>query len=311
MKSGARRHVRGFARGGLGWIFGLSITIFLISIWGRSVVVDTETLAESLSPMGGSAPVVSLLTDWLRDELTDAGAAPSDETVEAVLDEPDVAEVMDRLVAEIVLASGSTSGGEAVVDVASILRPAAEAIAGAVSASTGLPVSTSDVTIALDQVDPLVVRSAGEPPTVGSASPIAGRLGTAAFLAVLTFLVAGWGVVSLSEDRNAAIKGLLTRVSLGALSFAVMLRIGSWVLSPSGGRAPISETLSALMHSKWMVPLTIGLIAGAGALAFWTFRKRSETDPVEGAVQDRGRGQEPGVAAVVIEPALTGDPTED
>lgn len=314
MKLTPEKPVRNFTRGTLGWVFGLSVTIFLISMWGRAIIVDTDTLAESLSPLSGSAPVVSLISDWLGTELLEAGANPDvvDGTVDVVVAQSEVAEALSRLVAEVILAAGSPTPGEAVVDAARILRPAAPAIAETVTVSSGSPVSPADVTRVLDQIDPLVVRASGDPAPIGPSSPIAGRLSTAAVLALVMMVIAGWGAVRLADERAVAVKGLLTRVSLGALSFAVMLRIGSWVLSPTGGRAPISSTLSGLFESKWLVPLAIGVIAGVGAGVMWGVRRiRSKTETVQGPVEDRSRSQEPGMATVVIEPSFAGDPAED
>ena len=266
---------RSFGKGALLWVFGLSVTIFLVSTWGRSVIVDTETLAESLSPMATSAPVIDLFTDWLSGEMLDAGAPPQvvDAAITDVLQEPDVVSALDRLLIEVVLAAGVAGVGESTVDVTGVLQPAAPAIARSVSGSTGGQVSSAEVSRVIDSLDPIVVRAQGVAPAVGSGSPIAGRLGTATLLAVLVMVVAGGTVVGGSKDRLVAIKGLLTRLSLGALSFAVMLRLGSWVLSPTGGRAPISTTVGALFHSKWLVPLTVGLIAGVGVLIAWLFKK--------------------------------------
>lgn len=117
-------------------------------------------------------------------------------------------------------------------------------------------------------LDPLIVREAGDRPVVGPDSPTAARLGTAALLGFIGLLTFGFGVVRLSEDRVVAVKELLNRVALGGLSFALFLRLGSWVLDPSGGRAPVQATLSGLAGSKWLVPLGVAVVAGsiAGAI---------------------------------------------
>lgn len=332
MKLNPEKTFRAFGRGALAWAFGLSVTICLISMWGRAIVVDTDALAESLSPMAASGPVIDVFTDWLAGEMVDAGAAPQvvDTAVSDVLEEPDVVAALDRLLVEVVIAAGMPGVGESTVDVATVLNPAAPAIARSISESTGGQVSPTEVSRVIDSLDPIVVRAAGVSPTVGSESPIAGRLGTATMLAFLVMVVVGGGLVATAEDRLAAIKSLLTRVSLGALSFAVMLRIGSWVLSPTGGRAPVSATFGALFHSKWLVPLIVGLVAGGGVFIVWLLKRyrndhpddsiaspessakqASHVDAVQGSVQDRGRGQEPGPASVVVEPAFAGDPTED
>jgi hypothetical protein len=86
--------------------------------------------------------------------------------------------------------------------------------------------------------------------------------------------MAGSAYVLMSPDRAQAIRSLVTRFALGALSFAVVLRIGSWLVDPEGGRAPFRESVALLADSKWMVPLTIGLAAGAAALIMRMARRR-------------------------------------
>lgn len=269
------RPVRSLSRGALGWAFGLAVTIFLISMWGRAMVVDSETLAQSLSPLGSSAPVVDLLTEWIGEELVGNGADSGavDNAVAVAVGHPDVAAALDRLVAEMVLAAAAPGPGEAVVDVGAFLRPVAGQIAEAVAGSTGTPVTPGDVVAVLDRLDPFVVRAEGAQPQIGPRSPIAGRLGTAAILAVVAAGLFGVGAVRLSDDRPLALKGLFIRVALGALSFAVLLRIGSWVVSPTGGRAPIASTMAALLHAKWMVPMTVALVAGVGVAVLWLIRR--------------------------------------
>ncbi|MGB7861106.1 MAG: hypothetical protein WBM90_11465, partial [Acidimicrobiia bacterium] len=56
-----------------GWVFGLAVTVMLISLWGRAVVVDTDALADAAAPLSGSATVIEMFTDWLTDEFVDNG----------------------------------------------------------------------------------------------------------------------------------------------------------------------------------------------------------------------------------------------
>lgn len=303
---------RRLGRGTLLWVFGLSVTVFLVSMWGRAIIVDTDTLADTVAPMATSRPVVDIFTDWLAGEMVEAGAGPDlvDDAVTEVLSEPDVSEALDQLLVAVVKAAGVPGPGDSTVDVAALLQPAAPAIARSISGVVGSEVSTAEVGRVIDDLDPIVVRADGVAPVVGSGSPIAGRLGTATVVALLVMVVAGWFAIATSDDRLVAVKGLLTRVSLGALSFAVMLRIGSWILSPTGGRAPISDTFGALFHSKWTLPLIIGLVAGAGVAAAWMIKKLRNggdqaldqdinrtidlvslhSEPVESSVQHRSRG---------------------
>jgi hypothetical protein len=267
--------LRSAGKGTLLWVFGLSVTVFLVSIWGRALFVDTEKLAEAVTPMSGSVPVVSIFTNWLGGELREFGAPPDvvDAAMVGVMARPEVSEALDRLVVEVVLAAGSSSPGEATVDVAGVLQPAAPAIAAGVSESTGGAVSQDQVVRVLDRLDPIVVKQEGVRPVVGPGSQIAGSLATATLLALIVMVISGGVAVGMSDDRLVAVKGLLARVALGALSFSVMLRIGSWVLSQNGGRAPVSATAANLFDAKWMVPLVIAAVAGFGVLVAWLLKR--------------------------------------
>jgi hypothetical protein len=102
-------------------------------------------------------------------------------------------------------------------------------------------------------------------------------------------LVLGHGVVYLSEDRLSAVRSLLTRVALGGLSFAIFLKLGSWVLDPSGGRAPVQASISAVAGSKWAVPLALALVAAAIAGVVYLVRGRLrplQPDGSEGRFDD-------------------------
>lgn len=276
------------ARAGAGWLFGFATTIFLVGMWGRSVVVDTDALTDAAAPLADSAPVVALVTDWLETELGSAGLdeATSDLVVEEVMSRPAVTAVMDNLIRQVVLeaASPSPTGGQ--VDVARVLAPAVPEIS-ATLATAGVAVAESQVSSVVSGLDPLEVRSPGSRPLVGPSSRMAFRLGTAAVVALLVMSASGWAAISMSHDRLAEARSLLSRVALGAISFGILLRVGSWVLDPEGGRAPFAETVSRLAGSKWIVPLMVGLATAAAAGAVWAIRR------VRRAAGPRSRSEAP------------------
>jgi hypothetical protein len=258
-----------------GWVFGLASTVLLVGIWGRAVVVDTNELADTLSPLAAGDMVSDRLATWLEAELVTAGVDGAGASVVAdqVLGHPSVGPVLEQLVAEGVeaAASGDPSGGS--VDVAAVLLPASGQITTGLN-EAGVPVNAEQVEAALSQLDPLVIRDPADQPFVGASSPLAVNLGTAAMLGALLMLFAGTAYIVMSMDRMRALRTLITRFALGALSFAVLLRIGSWLVDPDGGRAPFRESFALLANSKWMVPLTIGLVAMATAIVFRVFRRR-------------------------------------
>lgn len=261
---------RKFVRGCAGWIFGLAVSVFLISMWGRSVVSDGDTLAQAAEPLSATNQVAAIVSNWLREEMIDAGfpADAARTAADDVVGSPGLAGAMGRLTVEVTRAAASPGPGEAVVDAAAILLPAVPDLTRALSMATGSPIDESSVAAAVSSLDPIVVVAEGQSRAVGPSSTAASRLGVASVLALSTMAVVGWALVATTdEERLVELRKLLNRVALGALSFTVMLRLGSWVLSPRGGRAPVSEAMSVITASKWMVPFIVSLSAGTLALA--------------------------------------------
>ncbi len=274
-------------------MFGIASTVLLVGIWGRAVVVDTTELADTLSPLAAGDMVSDRLATWLETELVDAGVDGVAASVAAdeVLAHPSVGPVLEELVAEGVEAAASGDPTGASVDVAAILLPASGQITTGLN-EAGVPVSTEQVEAALSRLDPLVVRDPTDQPFVGASSPLAANLGTAAILGALLMLLSAIAYIAMSRDGVRAFRALLTRFALGALSFAVLLRIGSWLVDPEGGRAPFRESFALLANSKWMVPLTIGLVAMTAAILARVFRRRVRPEAVSRSEDGRPIRQE-------------------
>jgi len=270
----AKRHHR-FASGVSGWLFGLASTVLLVGLWGRAVVVDTDALAESLTPLAGSDVVADRFSTWLETELVQSGVDGPTASVAAdqVLEHPAVGPLLEDLVAEGIEAAASADPTGSSVDVAGILGPSSAEITAGLNAA-GVPVSPEQVEVALSELDPLVIREPSERPLLGASSPLASTLGTGALLGVVLMLISGSAYVLSSRDRVRALRSLLNRFALGALSFAVLLKIGSWIVDPTGGRAPVGESLALVADSKWVVPMSLGLGSLGAACIAWLFRKR-------------------------------------
>lgn len=270
----ASRRMR-VAAGISGWLFGLASTVLLVGLWGRAVVVDTDQLAETLSPLAASDLVADRFSSWLEAELVRSGVdGPTASTAAGqVLAHRSVGPLLEDLVAEGVEAAASADPSGATVDVGDLLLPSAPLIADGL-ADAGLQVSRSEVEAALADLEPLVLRDATDRPLVGEASPLASTLGIAALLGALLMAVSGWAYVSAHRHRAAAARSLLHRFALGALSFAVLLKIGSWIVDPEGGRAPVGETIALLANSKWVLPLGLGLASLLAGWVVWLLRRK-------------------------------------
>lgn len=256
------------------WAFGFSVTILFIALWGRAVVVDTETLGESLKPLSGSVFVMDVFEDWMADELGDAGYAPeiAEPAVDLLFESSATAGALDDFVGEVVDAAASPDPAGSSVDMASLLGPAVQEVTQGLN-DLGIPADQSEVATTVAALDPLVIREPGSSTLVGPESPAAARLGTAAVFAILGMVAFGYLAVVSSYDRIAAVRGLFTRVAVGGFGFALLLLIGSWITDPDGGRAPLAETASAVAGSKWMVPFQIGAVAAAVALSIYLIRR--------------------------------------
>jgi hypothetical protein len=266
---------RRVSRSTLAWLFGVSLSVLLLALWGRSVVADSDTLAESLSPLSESSLVSQYLTTWMTEELVGSGVEPDRvmPTVEYILGSSAVGATLDQFVVEVVEAAASMDPNGSSVEMAALVSPAIPDISVGLAA-LGEPVTEPEVAEIVTTLDPLVIREPGDRPLVGHGSATVARLGTAALLALLALTIFGYGFVTLSEDRLGALRELANRVALGGISFAIFLRLGSWVLDPRGGRAPVQATLSALAGSKWSVPLQMALVGGVLAGVFYLVRRQ-------------------------------------
>lgn len=256
------------------WAFGFSVTILFIALWGRAVVVDTDRLAESLLPLSESGAVVDVFAGWLAEELVDSGYAREvvDPAVAYTLRSSATAGALDTFVGDVVTAAASPGPEGSTVDMASLLAPAVPEVTFGLS-ELGLPAQRAEVASVVADLDPMVILEPGEAALVGPSSPAATRLGTAALLALLGMIGFGYMAVVSSEDRVAAVRGLFSRVAVGGFGFAILLLIGSWITDPRGGRAPVSETVSGLTASKWVLPLQIGLVSAVVAAAIYVSRR--------------------------------------
>lgn len=255
------------------WVFGLATSVLFISLWGRAVVIDTSELGETLRPMAQSEQVAGMFSDWMTTELVESGvpAGVAENATESALATDEVSDALETVMLDVVAAASSDNEAAGSVDVAAALQPTVPAVTAAL-VETGMDVTEPQVSAIVDRIDPLIVRRAGEAPIVGGESKLARRLGTAAILAVLFQLIFGAVYVLSAWDRLTRVRTLLSRFAVGGLSFAVLLKLGSWVLDPAGGRAPVSESLSLLADSKWAVPALLGGAAAIAAFFAWLIR---------------------------------------
>lgn len=255
------------------WMFGLATSVLFVSLWGRAVVIDTDELGDSLRPLSETGEVAKAFSDWMTAELVESGVpeGQAEEATEAALLTTEVSVALEGLVVDVVAAAATEGVTGGTVDVAAAFLPTAPAISASLQGS-GVPVTEPQVAGIIAGIDPLVIREPDEGAIVGGQSRLASRLGTAALLSIVALIVFGNLYTFAGRDRLQRLRTLLTRFALTGVSFAVLLKLGSWVLDPSGGRAPISETLSLLAESKWVIPALVGVGAAIAAVMVWLVR---------------------------------------
>jgi hypothetical protein len=270
------------------WVYGISVTVTLISLWGRAVVVDTNLISLAAEDASRARPIAEQIERWLSGQLRDVpGVDPTtaDELATSMVGDAALQETLDRLVRDVVLAAAAPEG-QAAVDVAGILSPAVPAITDHLR-EWGLPVTEEVVGSYVASLDPLVVREPGEEPAIGSESGTARSLSIATVIGLGLVLSSGFAAVRMAEDRRAMVRALFHRLALGALGFAVIFQLGSWILDPGAGRAPVRSAASRLVGAKVWLPL---MVAAAAAGAGWPFRARRKRGGSD-------RGKRPGTEA--------------
>lgn len=239
------------------------------------MVADTGLLAAGAGDAAGSDVVSQRIESWLVGELSDVPGVDrpiAEQAASAVVADPALTHTMDQLVSQIVLAAAAPVGRPASVDVAGALLPAVPTISRALSGA-GMNVTDSRVASVVGSLDPLVVRNPNTPPILGRGSTAANALSLATALGVLAAGASGVAAVRLAENRRKMMKDLLVRIAVSALGFAVMFRLGAWILDPGAGRSPVRMALARVVGAKLWLPLILSALAAGAA---WLLRTKSQ-----------------------------------
>lgn len=255
------------------WVYGLALSIFLASVWGRAVAADAALVADAAAVAAGSDLVAGRVESWIAGELAqvpglggDHAAAVAAETV----GHPDVEGAMAVMVREVVAAAAAPTGRATPVDVASIFMPAVPALLASLD-EQGIDTDEATVSAVVASLEPLVVRAGDGPPLVGEGSQAVRSLTLATALALALALLSAGAALWMADDRRQMRRGLLTKVAVSALSFAVMLQVGAWIIDPGGGRAPVRSAVARMVGAKVWLPVLLAGVAGVGA---WAARRR-------------------------------------
>jgi len=249
-----RRLIGSFGHGALWWLFGICTTVLLISLWGRAVASDQEAVTAAAQELAQTEMVTQQFVSWLMSgtDLTPAEAAA---TVTEVVQSPDLRLALGRVVGEVVRAAYAPGGA---ADVGELLAPLAPLLESAL-AEHGIEADSEEVLAALESLPPLEFEASSNAPSM--ASRMTKPLTTATLVGVMALLTLSAFVLATSSNRLEALRMLAVRLVISSLSFAVILRVASWITDPAGGASPLRRTVSVLLRSSPEVPL---LMAGAG-----------------------------------------------
>ncbi len=279
------------------WAFGLATTLLLVGLWGRAVSYDEPTIEASARSVVNAEAATDRIYSWIEDGVVSSTDVDPD-TAEQVLAElrgnPEVEAAVAAVLDQFVGALFTSEGEAATIDLARSLEPVVP-IAAARLAAHDVSVDESSLISALDDAESIDLAT-GDAATVARVVDDARMLlSLIVVLAAITLVTTGSAAVWLSDDHLAMARTLATRILLSAISFAVLFRIGSWVLDPQGGASPVAGGGSILLRSNVQVFLVIAVGAAVvtGSLAwFLSRRRRRPTSPVSGMTESDADSRE-------------------
>ena len=247
------------------WVFSVCTTLLLIGLWGRSVASDHVTLEASTRAVLESELIHERIESWISEALVTAaevGGAEAADLTARLQASTEMQDVIALFVDEAVTTALAPPGTSPTIDVAEILEPAIPLLADEFSAA-GLEGGVRRIQDTLDDLAPLVV----DPEATASPSSIArsavSLASTVVVIALIGMVVTGGLALLLAERPLQQLRALAMRISLSALTFAVILRLGSWAVDPAGGRSPIAAGSSVVLRSNWGI---LAFVAGGGLL---------------------------------------------
>lgn len=273
-----------FVRGTLFWLYGLSASILIGSLWGSAVTGSRNTVSEVVGVPAVEQIAQERFTGWITEGLRSVGVVVPDNLAMAdrILGLPETEQALARLTDQIVDAAFAPVGSTAVVDPASALLPAVPALTR-VLADEGVVAGEDTVTALVSEIEPIPLDDVGAFQLTSAATRASATFSLAAALAGVAVALFGGGAVLASPDRIAAVRNLAYRFMLTSLSLAVMLRLGSWIADPYGGATPLAAGISRLLGSRTYVPVMMAVVAAviaAGAVRLRGRREWSATETV-------------------------------
>ena len=276
----------GLARTSLGFLFGISLSLLLVSLWGRSVTADPVTLGSAAAEAARVAVVSDRIVEWLAGELAEqpVSALQVGDALRKVVGTPEGDAAISGFAAE---AAEAFAGGDSRFDPRPVIRPLVPQVTAALAAS-GISVEQVRLAAAVESLEPLDLSAGGQESRAARAWSAGARAGlrTAALVAAGTAIMLGAALVWWAPDRRTALREIAQRVTFGGLGFVAMFHLGAWALDPHRGGSDSIPSLrkagAILLRSNLHVPLLVGMV---GAAAWFVARRRpGRQSTVESAV---------------------------
>ncbi len=271
------------------WLFGISTSIVLIGLWGRSVAGDQVTLESSTRAVLESEIVNDRVTDWLGDAIGAAAELSPDDVaaVVATVDgSPEMQAALEDVVDQAVAAVLAPPGIVTQVDLSAAVESLAPVVAAALE-ERGVVSDAAAVRAAANGMPGIVLTADDQTTVTSTAREVRGLLSKVVVVGLAGLLLFGAAAVTLNTDRIRQLRALVLRIGVSAVTFAVVIRIGAWAVDPAGGRSPIAAGGAVLLKSNGNILAAVAVgaaVIATGMSVFLSRRRRSKPnapDPIE------------------------------
>lgn len=262
------------------WVFGLSTTLLLVGLWGRAVTVDQTTVQESAQAVVDADVAQDRIYEWIEEaivETSSAGPSEVDQLVESWRSRPEFNRAIDTIVTDFVGALFAPAGSTAVIDVREAIEPLLPVIIGDLQ-ERSLPVEEEAFVEAFDEASVLELDTGSAEAVSTIVQEARGFLTRVVLVSFLMMVLSAVAALILADENYAMLRTLAIRVTLSAISFAILFRLGAWALDPDGGRSPIATGGAVVLGSNGYVFIVIAAVAALiGAVGAWVAWQRRQS----------------------------------
>jgi hypothetical protein len=265
------------------WTFGLATSLFLLGMWGRTVVIDSATIEESARSIVDADIAADRINAWFEEGLA-TGADIDSDTARSVVHEiksrPEYHDAVDTIIAGFVHGLFADEDDAASVDLHAALAPLVPVVVTEL-AHRDVVVEAAHIEEVLDDAG-VIDLDAGE--AAFAAFVVADArvfLSQVVLASLVALLITGSLATFLADERASMVRTLSLRVVMAAMSYAMILRLAGWALDPQRGRSAIAGGGSVLLNSNTQVFVLVGVLAAmVSVVVTWRLsQRRIRTEP--------------------------------